>query len=113
MSQKICALSLATVALIILPNLVSAEQVIIQSGSSSASARGNNNFAASRVNQSARQNKLGNGNPNQLIIQKGNVNSTAVGANNGANNTAINLLDKINLFLVTSKAQFKILQETM
>lgn len=82
MSQKLFAFSLATIALIVTPNLAHAEQVIIQSGSSSARAEGANNFAASGVSQSAGQNQFGYGDPNQLIIQNGNVNSNAIGQNN-------------------------------
>lgn len=78
MFPKIIA-SIAMVALITTPNIVSAEQTITQSGSANASAEGNNSFAASRVNQSARQNRIRG---NQTILQQGIVNSEAIGQNN-------------------------------
>ncbi|MEO0927598.1 MAG: hypothetical protein AAFY63_17175 [Cyanobacteria bacterium J06643_13] len=62
-----------------------AEQKIRQQGSTSATATGNNSFAASRVHQSATQNRAGNYNLQQGIDQKGQ--SSAAG--NGKDNTVV------------------------
>ncbi|MEM7592414.1 MAG: hypothetical protein AAF383_12975 [Cyanobacteria bacterium P01_A01_bin.83] len=78
MSPKL--LSFGIVAGILFPNCVLAQQVIQQSASSSATAIGNGNFAASSVNQSAAQN--GSHAPGQTIIQNGESNATAIGENN-------------------------------
>jgi hypothetical protein len=81
MSHKILSLGIAFSILI--PNAVLAEQVIIQQGSTSATAVGNNNYAASSVHQAATQNQNTNVNdPGQLAIQQGESNTAAIGQNN-------------------------------
>jgi hypothetical protein len=81
MSHKILSLGIAFSILI--PNVVLAEQVIIQQGSTSATAVGNNNYAASSVHQAATQNQNANVNdPNQIAIQQGQSNTAAIGQNN-------------------------------
>ena len=69
---------LVTITGAITPNLVQA-QVIIQSGSSSATAEGKNNWAVGKVRQSARQRNLDR---IQIIKQHGTVDSSARGQNN-------------------------------
>lgn len=71
--------TLATITVVITPNVVEA-QVIRQSGSSNASAKRSNNWAVGRVRQSARQSN--NLDRNQVIKQHGTVNSSASGQNN-------------------------------
>ena len=85
MSHKLLSLGIA--AGILVPNVVLAEQVIIQQGSTSATAIGNHNYAASSVNQSSVQNQAVNPNTyineqGQVSIQQGNSNAAAVGNNN-------------------------------
>jgi hypothetical protein len=74
---------IVTITGVVTPNLVEA-QVIIQSGSSSANAEGENNWAVGGVEQSAKQsNNLSNyGNSHRIIQQSGRVNSSARGRNN-------------------------------
>lgn len=85
MSHQLLSLGIAVGILI--PNLVLAEQVIIQQGSTSATAVGNNNYAGSSVHQSATQNQ--DANPNaylneqgQLSIQQGTSSAAAIGNHN-------------------------------
>lgn len=81
MSHKILSLGIAFSVLV--PNVVLAEQVIIQQGSTSATAIGNNNYAASSVDQAATQNQNASVNdPNQTAIQLGQSNTAAIGENN-------------------------------
>ena len=84
-------LSLGITAGIFIPNVVLAEQVITQRGSTSATAIGNHNYAGSTVHQSANQNQ--HANPNTYINQqrqannqKGYSSSTARGNNNSSVN---------------------------
>lgn len=87
MLQKILV-ALATITLAVTPNLVQA-QVIRQSGSSSASAEGRNNWAVGKLKQSAQQrNNLGDS--HQVIEQHGTVNSSA----RGRNNTVVGNIDQ-------------------
>ena len=79
-------LSLSILASILIPNVVLAGQ-IVQQGSSSATAIGNNNFAASSVKQSATQNQSANPNAyvneqGQTIVQKEHSSAAAVGQDN-------------------------------
>lgn len=71
--------ALATITVVITPNVVEA-QVIRQSGSSSARAEGKNNWAVGRVRQFARQRN--NLDRIQVIEQHGTVDSSARGSNN-------------------------------
>ena len=84
MSNKL--LFLSVVVGILIPNAVLAEVVIQQAGSS-ATAIGNNNFAASSVNQSASQNQFANPNgyvdgSRQVTVQQAQSNAAAIGQNN-------------------------------
>lgn len=79
--------ALATITMVIAPNVVEA-QVIRQSGSSSARAEGSNNWAVGRVRQSARQSN--NLERNRQIQQHGTVNSSA----SGQNNTVVGNIDQ-------------------
>ncbi len=86
MSQKLF-LSLGIVAGILIPNIALAQQGITQQGSASATAIGDNNFAASQVHQSATQNQYGDPNASvngqgQVINQQANGSATAIGQNN-------------------------------
>ena len=85
MSSKLLSLGIA--AGILIPNAVLAEQVIIQQGSSNATAIGNHNYARSSVHQSATQNQSANPNAylngqGQVSIQQGDSNAAAIGNNN-------------------------------
>ncbi|MCC0175654.1 hypothetical protein I4641_01495 [Waterburya agarophytonicola K14] len=87
-------LSLGIAAGILIPNIVLAEQKVIQQGSSSATAIGNNNRVSSRVYQSVTQNQNANNNgyinrQEQISLQEGHSNATVVGDNNLIN-TKIN-----------------------
>ena len=80
-------LFLVAVASILIPNTVLAQQVVIQQGSTSATAVGDNNFAAGRVHQSAEQNQHANPNAyvneqGQVIEQNGQSSAAAVGQGN-------------------------------
>ena len=91
MSNKILACGLTITTMIFMPQIVGAEQVIIQRGSTRATAEGKNNSASSGVHQSSRQNRFGNPNSyfhnqNQTSTQQGQSNSTAVGENNTVTN---------------------------
>lgn len=95
MSHKILSIGIATASLFFIPHLVRAEQVIIQQGSTSATAVGNNNFAASSVHQSATQNQYANPNAyvneqGQVTVQQGHSNAAAI----GQNNTVVNNIDQ-------------------
>lgn len=85
MSRKLLSLGIATGILI--PNVVLAEQVVIQQGRASATAVGNHNYADSSVHQSSTQNQHVNPNgcvneQGQISVQQGYSNSAAVGNNN-------------------------------
>ncbi|MEL6580246.1 MAG: hypothetical protein AAFQ14_10865 [Cyanobacteria bacterium J06621_12] len=75
-------------------NLVSqpllAEQKIRQQGNTSATAAGNNNFAASQVHQSATQNRLHNSRRRQVTEQRGESRAAA----NGQDNTVVSDIDQ-------------------
>ncbi|HEY9771020.1 MAG TPA: hypothetical protein V6C71_21420 [Coleofasciculaceae cyanobacterium] len=80
-------LSLSIVASILIPNIVLAEQVVVQQGSTNATAIGNHNFAASSVEQSATQNQSANPNAyineqGQTVVQQGQSSAAAVGQDN-------------------------------
>lgn len=70
----------------LIPHPLLAEQKVIQQGSTSATAVGRNNFAASRVHQSANQTRQENSGQQQVIEQEGD--SSVVG--NGQDNTVVN-----------------------
>lgn len=59
-----------------------AEQKTRQQGNTSATATGNNNFAASRVHQSTSQNRLSNNRRQQIIRQQGKSQVLADGQDN-------------------------------
>lgn len=72
---------------ILVPNAVEAEQVIRQQARTSATAVGNNNYAASRIHSSATQNQSGNFEPyrnrqRQITVQNGSSRATAIGNDN-------------------------------
>ena len=67
---------------ILLPSASLAEQKIIQQASTSATATGKNSFAASRVHQSAEQNRLTERNLQQEIEQQGESAAAAEGTDN-------------------------------
>ena len=83
MYNKLLSLSIATGILI--PNMVLAEQTVIQRGRTSATAIGNNNRAQSTANQSTTQSQNSSnylsGN-RQTSIQQGESNSTGIGNDN-------------------------------
>ncbi|WP_019506023.1 hypothetical protein [Pleurocapsa sp. PCC 7319] len=94
MSKKFLSIGIAAATILLIPNVVRANQVVIQHGSSSATAVGNNNFAASGVHQSAVQNQHGNPNGSgQMVIQGGHSNAAAI----GQNNAVINHIDQASV----------------
>ena len=89
MSNKILSIGIAAATLLLIPNVVRANQVIHQNGSTGATAAGNNSFAASSVHQSAAQSQEANPNAyvnelGQVVIQEGHGNATALGENSAA-----------------------------
>ena len=67
---------------VLLPHAALAEQKINQQGSTSATATGRNNFAASQVYQSAAQNRTSDRNLQQAIAQQGQSITAADGTDN-------------------------------
>ncbi|MGD1918747.1 MAG: hypothetical protein ACFCAD_07565 [Pleurocapsa sp.] len=85
MSRKLLSLGIA--AGILIPNIVLAEQVVIQQGSSNATAVGDRNYAGSSIHQSSTQNQHAKpdayvNEQRQSSIQQGYSNSAAEGNNN-------------------------------
>ena len=68
----------------LLPHPLLAEQKMIQQGSTSATATGRNSFAASRVHQSAEQNRSFERNLQQAIEQQAEGSAAAEGTDNTA-----------------------------
>ena len=89
MSNKILSIGIAAATLLLIPNVVRAQQVTIQVGGTHATAAGDNSFAASSVHQSATQHLYGNPNAyvnelGQVVIQEGHGNAAALGENSAA-----------------------------
>jgi hypothetical protein len=103
MSNKILSLGLVTITFLFIPNITRAQNVIIQQGSSSATAVGQGNRAHSSTHQSASQ----HGGSNQVIIQQAESNSTAIGTNNTVINN-VNQSSVQNRYSVSPTGQISI-----
>lgn len=87
MYHKLLSLSIATGILI--PNIVLAEQTVIQRGSTGATAIGNNNRAQSTLNQSTSQSQNSSNHlfgTRQTSIQQGESGAVGVGNDNSVTN---------------------------